>query len=67
MFSFEKYVLSYNKRCMTHQLFEVLMFLKINNQFWDAALVEEAIEEARKERASALYMAHRVRDDDTDK
>ncbi len=44
-----------------------LSFLKINSRFWDAALVEEAIGEARKERASARYMAHKVRDDDTDK
>ncbi len=53
MSSFAKYVLSDNRLCMT--------------RFWDAALVEEAIAEARKERASARYMAHRVRDDDTDK
>ncbi len=67
VFSFAKYVLSDNRRCMTPQLFEALMFLKINSRFWDAALVEEAIGEARKERASARYMAHRVQDDDTDK
>ncbi len=30
-------------------------------------LVEEAIGEARKERASARYMAYRVQDDDSDK
>ncbi len=67
MFSFAKYVLSDNRRCMTPQIFEAVMFLKMNSRFWDAALVEEAIGEARKERASARYMAHRVRDDDTDK
>ncbi len=67
VFSFAKYVLSDNRRCMTTQHSEALMFLKINSRFWDAALVEEAIGEARKERASAHYMAHRVRDDDTDK
>ncbi len=67
VFSFAKYVLSDNRRCMTPQLFEALMFSKMNSRFWDAALVEEAIGEDRKERASARYMAHRVRDDDTDK
>ncbi len=43
------------------------MFLKINSRVWGAALVEEAIGEARKEGASAHYMAQKVRDDDTDK
>ncbi len=67
VFSFAKYLLSDTRRCMTPQLFEALMFLKINSRFWDAALVEKAIGEAGKERASARYMAHRVWDDDTDK
>ncbi len=67
MFSFAKYVLSENRRRMTPQPFEALMSLKTNSRFWDAVLVEEAIGEAQKERASARYMAHKVREDDTDK
>ncbi len=35
VFSFAKYVLSDNRRCVTPQLFEALMFLKINSRFWD--------------------------------
>ncbi len=59
-----KYVLSENRRSMTPHLFEAIMFLKFNSRFWDAPLVEEAIGEARKERASGRYMAHKVRDDE---
>ncbi len=35
-------------RCTTPQLFEALMFVKINSRFWDAALVEEAIGELER-------------------
>ncbi len=54
-----KYVLSENRRSMTPQLFEAIMFLKSNRRFWTAPLVEEAITESRKERASGRYMAHK--------
>ncbi len=63
VFSFAKYVLSDNRRCMTPQPFQALMFLKINSRFWDAALVEEAIGEARKERASAGSLTKKITSD----
>ncbi len=49
---------------MTPQLSEAIMNLKFDSRFWDAPLVEEVIREARKERASGRYMAHKVRDDE---
>ncbi len=64
VFSAAKYVLSENRRSVTPQLFEDIMFLNFNIRFWDAPLVEETIRETRKERASGRYMAHKVRDDE---
>ncbi len=63
MFSGAKYVVSENRRSMTPQPFEAIMFLKFNCRFWDAQLGGYAIREARKERASGRYMVRKVRDD----
>lgn len=43
---------------MTPQLFEALVFLKVNERFWDAQLVSEAIYGARGDRADARLHAH---------
>ncbi len=64
VFRAAKYVLSENRRSMTPQDFGAIMFLKFNCRFRDAPLVEEAIRDAWKKRASGRYIAHKVRGDE---
>ncbi len=56
VFTAAKYVLYENRRFMTPQILEAIMFLKFSSRFCDAPLVEKAIKEARKERTSGRYM-----------
>ncbi len=55
-----KYVLTDNRHQMIPQLFEALVFLKMNHRFWDARLISEAIGGARSERAKARMDAHEL-------
>ena len=50
VFSAGKLVLSQNRKAMSPQLFEALIFLVYNNRFWDVALVGDAIAKVRAER-----------------
>ena len=47
--SISKYVLPENRRNMTPQLFEAVMFLSVNRWFWGAQLVSQAIYNARQQ------------------
>ena len=47
LFSTAKLVLSQNRRSMTPQLFEALMFLKYNDRFWNVHLVADAVLQTR--------------------
>ena len=52
------YILTQNRRSMTPQLFETLVFLKLNERFWDVAFVAEAMSSAKGERAKQRSDAH---------
>ncbi len=60
LWSLAKYVLTDDRRQMTFQLFEALVFLEMNHRFWDARLVSEAIGCARSERAKARMDANEL-------
>ena len=60
LWSIAKYVLTENTRSMTPQMFEALMFLRLNERFWDEQLVSEAINGARSDCAAARLGAHEV-------
>jgi len=53
-----KYILCENRRRLTPQLFEALVFLKVNGRFWDAKMVSQATYNARNDRASLRFEAH---------
>lgn len=42
LWSTAKYILSENRQSMTPELFEALLFLKLNSRFWDVSLVSDA-------------------------
>ncbi len=56
--SIAKYVVIVNRRLMTPQLFDILVFLKVNERYWDAQLVSKAIYGAREHRAEARLGGH---------
>ena len=43
LWSIAKYILTDQRKSMTPQMFEALLFLKINERFWDLALVQKAM------------------------
>ena len=47
-----------NLRSMTPQLFEALIFLRLNEIFWNAQMVSTAINETRSEGTRARIEAH---------
>ena len=52
MWSQAKYILSQQRSRMTPLLFETILYLKINDRFWDMNTVKEAINMAAAEDAS---------------
>ncbi len=64
VFSIAKYVFPVNRRSMSPQLFEVLVFFKLDERFWDANLVSKAISCTRSERTKAWMRGHDVHDKD---
>lgn len=55
LFSMEKYVMTCNWKYLTLQLFEIILFLKTNESFWDAELLEIAISGAHYENAELMH------------
>jgi len=53
-----KYILCENRMRLSPQLFEALVFLKVNSRLWDAQMVSEATYSARINRASARLSEH---------
>lgn len=53
LWSIAKHVFTENRRSMTPQMFEAIMFLKINCNHWDANLVAEAIKLATLDKKAA--------------
>lgn len=58
VFIMAKYVMKENRRIMTPQLFEAIIFLKCNERFWDADLVSDIIHQALVDSSSARVKAH---------
>lgn len=58
IWSISKHVLTVERRLMTPQLFESIVFLKYNERFWNEQLVSKAIKSARIERAEELINSH---------
>ena len=52
LWSIAKYILSNIRSCLTPNLFQALMFLKINQEYWDCRSVQQAYTEARKQAQS---------------
>ena len=48
-----KYILSNTRSRMTPHLFQALIFLKVNHEYWDCHSVQQAYTEARKQEQSA--------------
>lgn len=46
IFNLVKYILIDNRNFMTPQLFEALLFLKVNERFWNDSLVSDAIKQS---------------------
>ena len=44
-----KHILSNSRSRMTPNLFEALVFLKVNNEYWDCRMVQDTYMQARKE------------------
>ena len=62
VWSISKYVLSGNRRSMTPQLFEALMFLRFNTRLWDQHLVSIAISSAKGSEQGDAIQAHVVQE-----
>lgn len=60
LFSFYKYFLTQNRRSSTPQLFEAIVFLKLNERFWNSHIVRDDVNFARYKVAEALFNAHEV-------
>lgn len=60
LWSIAKNELASNRRSMTLQNFEYLVFLKVSERFWDETLVCKAINGARSERAKELLHQHEL-------
>lgn len=58
LWSISKSFITEHSRSMTPQLFEEIIFLKINELFWDAQLVREAINGALCDRTATRMEAH---------
>ncbi len=58
LWSLGEHMLTDHRRLMTPQLFEALMFLKMNHRFLDARIVSEAIGGAGFERVNARMDAY---------
>ena len=52
LWSIAKYILSNTRSRLTPNLFQALMFLKINQEYWDCRSVQQAYTEARKQAQS---------------
>ena len=46
-----RYILVDQRKGMTPQMFEALLFLKVNERFWNQDLVIEALKHAKTERS----------------
>lgn len=62
LWSISKYVLTESRRSMTAQLFEAIVFLKVNESFWGTQSVSEASHLARSTRANARIEAHEAQE-----
>lgn len=49
LWSIAKYILTENRGAMTPEVFESLIFLKVNSEFWDLTTVSEAIRSIRND------------------
>jgi uncharacterized protein YcbK (DUF882 family) len=47
LWSVAAYILTNQRRAMTPQLFEALIFLKTNHQFWDLTMVVDAVRQSK--------------------
>eukprot|EP00171_Calliarthron_tuberculosum_P023317 IDg23317t1 len=63
LWSVSKHILCVQRRGMTPQMFEALLFLKFNERLWDDQLVAQAFGESRSERVKARLEAHQMHDD----
>ena len=60
VFSMAKNVLSENRRRMTPELFEAILFLKLNENLWDINLVSRAIAQAKSSRTNKRINNHKL-------
>lgn len=58
LWSIARWILTEIRRRMTPQMFEAVVFLRLNKHFWDANLVEETIALARMETITKRAEAH---------
>eukprot|EP00171_Calliarthron_tuberculosum_P007903 IDg7903t1 len=58
LFSLAGNVYSANRRSMTPQVFEAIVFLKYNRRFWDQDLVSQAVRHAKKEASNQRYESY---------
>lgn len=58
LWSMSKYVLTENRQAMTPQMFEAIMFLKLNSSYWDVSLVAEAIRNVNIRQVDVRTEAH---------
>jgi hypothetical protein len=65
LWSVASYVLTKQRRRMTPQLFESILFLRYNERFWDQTTVAEAMKEDAMEQHTAR-LERRIRDDETE-
>jgi hypothetical protein len=54
LWSIAKYVLTDNRKGLTPQLFEAILFLRLNAHFWDEADVQQAMAMARSARTQEM-------------
>jgi hypothetical protein len=47
LWSVASYILTTQRQSMTPQLFEAIIFLKTNHEFWDLGMVVDAVQQAR--------------------
>jgi uncharacterized protein YcbK (DUF882 family) len=55
LWSKAKYAMAYHRKKMSPQLFEILMCLKYNDQFWDDVLIVQAYRNARDQKITKRY------------
>lgn len=63
LISMSNYVPAYNRKSMTPQLFEAILFLKLNERFWNSNAVSESIYRAHSRNSMYWIESHELHEE----